>query len=73
MKKVTVELTVEQLDLIRRATWSLEEKLGEEIIKYNEEESDDGHDVFFVRMNEINKDMYFDSEAWDKKLELLMG
>jgi len=63
MKKVTVELTLEQLDLIRRATWALEEKLGDEIVEYNKDVSEHGHSAFLVRNNEISKDMYFDSKA----------
>ena len=63
IKKVTVELTIEQLDLVRQATWALEEKLGNEIIKYNRDVSEHGHSAFEVRDNEISKEMYFDSKA----------
>ena len=63
IKKVIVELTLEQLDLIRHATWSLEEKLGNEIVEYNKDVSEHGHSAYFVCQNEISKEMYFDSKA----------
>ena len=63
IKKVIVELTLEQLDLIRQATWALEEKLSEEIVEYNKDVSEQGYSAYFVNKNEISKEMYFDSKA----------
>ena len=69
-KTVTLNLTVEELDLIRHATWSLESKLEKEIEEYNSAKDDDYKktDNYYIKKNAINKDMYFDSIAMRSKV-----
>jgi len=64
-KTVTLTLTVEELDLIRYATWSLESKIEKDIEEWNSTENSNWkkEDKYYIRSNEINKDMYFDSIA----------
>jgi hypothetical protein len=67
---VTVELSVEELDLIRHATWSLERELQDDIKEYNVEEEDSFYKVksYWIRKNEIDKNMFFDSSALRDKV-----
>ena len=68
-KTLTLTLTVEELDLIRHATWSLESKIEKDIEESNSK--DDNYkkeDSFWTRKNDIQKNMYFDSKALRSKV-----
>lgn len=68
-KTVTLTLTVEELDLIRHATWSLESKIEKDIEEFNNDNSSwKQEDDYYIRRNVINKDMYFDSIALRDKV-----
>ena len=69
-KTVNLTLTIEELDLIRHATWSLESKIEKEIDEYNSAKDDDYKktDDYYIKKNEINKNMYFDSKALRTKV-----
>tara|TARA_S200002703_G_scaffold67037_1_gene58193 strand:- start:1003 stop:1332 length:330 start_codon:yes stop_codon:yes gene_type:complete len=69
-KNITLTLTVEELDLIRHATWALESKLETDIEEFNSKEDDDYQktDNYYIQKNVINKDMYFDSIAMRSKV-----
>jgi hypothetical protein len=67
-KTVTLNLTVEELDLIRHATWSLESKIEKDIEEFNNGSDWKQEDDYFIRNNEINKNMYFDSIALRDKV-----
>jgi hypothetical protein len=66
-KTVTLNLTVEELDLIRHATWSLESKIEKDIEEFNSSDWKPEND-YFIRNNEIKKNMYFDSIALRDKV-----
>ena len=66
-KTVNLNLTVEELDLIRHATWSLESKIEKDIEEFNSSDWKQEND-YFIRNNVINKDMYFDSIALRDKV-----
>ena len=76
-KKITaqVELTLEELDLIRRATWALESHLEEEIKEHNQAEDDDYQKTkaFWIRNNERNQNLYFDSKDLREKIVGAVG
>jgi len=67
-KTVTLNLTVEELDLIRHATWSLESKIEKDIEEFNNGSDWKQEDDYYIRNNVINKDMYFDSIALRDKV-----
>lgn len=68
-KTVTLTLTVEELDLIRHATWSLESKIEKNIQEFNDDKNKwKQEDDYYIRSNVINKDMYFDSIALRDKV-----
>ena len=76
-KKITaqVELTLEELDLIRRATWALESHLEEEIKEHNQAEEDHFYKTkpYWIRGNERNKNLYFDSKDLREKIVGAVG
>jgi hypothetical protein len=67
---VNVELTLEELDLIRHATWALEEQLKKEIQEYIGQREDSFYktESYWIRANEIDKTMYFDSSILREKV-----
>tara|TARA_B100001939_G_C16929911_1_gene613476 strand:+ start:316 stop:642 length:327 start_codon:yes stop_codon:yes gene_type:complete len=68
-KTVTLNLTVEELDLIRHATWSLESKIEKDIEEFNNDDSDwKQKNDYYIRRNDIQKTMYFDSIALRDKV-----
>lgn len=72
---VTLELSVEELDLIRHATWSLERELQKDIKEYTLEKEDSFYKTkpYWIRANEINKDMFFDSTILRDKIVSVHG
>tara|TARA_R100000315_G_C5095073_1_gene54571 strand:+ start:193 stop:516 length:324 start_codon:yes stop_codon:yes gene_type:complete len=67
-KTVTLNLTVEELDLIRHATWSLESKIEKDIEEFNNDSDWKQTDDYYIRRNNIQKTMYFDSIALRNKV-----
>ncbi len=67
---VNVELTLEELDLIRHATWALEDQLQKEIHEYVRQRDDSFYKTegYWIRANEIDKTMYFDSSILREKV-----
>lgn len=67
IRTVTLTLTIEELDLIRHATWSLESEISKDIVDANKLlVKNDGS--YWVRRIDIQKDMYFDSKALRSKV-----
>ena len=67
---VTVELTISELDLLRQATWSLENKISEELAdanSFSNQKANEGDDYYTTRRN-TSMTMYFDSKAMRSKL-----
>ena len=57
IRTVTLTLTIEELDLIRHATWSLESERSKDIVDANKLlVKNDGS--YWVRRIDIQKDMY---------------
>ena len=67
-KTVTLNLTVEELDLIRHATWSLESTIEKDIEEFNNDSDWKQKDDYYIRRNNIQKTMYFDSIALRDKV-----
>ena len=67
-KTVTLDLTVEELDLIRHATWSLESTIEKDIEEFNNDSDWKQKDDYYIRRNNIQKTMYFDSIALRDKV-----
>ena len=67
-KTVSLTLTVEELDLIRHATWSLEKEIENDMKEWNSENNYQKEDSYWVRKNDIQKNMYFDSKALRSKI-----
>ena len=67
-KTVSLTLTVEELDLIRHATWSLEKEIENDMEEWNSENNYQKEDSYWVRKNDIQKNMYFDSKALRSKI-----
>ena len=67
---VNIELTLEELDLIRHATWALERELQKEIKEYTSEEENSFYktEPYWIRSNEIDKNMFFDSTILREKI-----
>ena len=67
---IEITLTLEELDLIRHATWSLNKTTSLDICEHNSKEEEDYHktSAYFIRANEINKDLYFDSKTLRTKI-----
>jgi len=67
-KTVSLTLTVEELDLIRHATWSLEKEIENDMEEWNSENNYQKEDSYWIRKNDIQKNMYFDSKALRSKI-----
>ena len=67
-KTVSLTLTVEELDLIRHATWSLEKEIENDMEEWNSENNYQKEDSYWIRKNDIQKNMYFDSKALRSKV-----
>ena len=65
---VTLTLTVEELDLIRHATWSLESEIENDMEEWNDKHDSYKEDSYWIRRNDIQKNMYFDSKALRSKV-----
>jgi hypothetical protein len=65
---VTLTLTVEELDLIRHATWSLEKEIENDMEEWNDKHDSYKEDSYWIRRNDIQKNMYFDSKALRSKV-----
>ena len=67
---VTLELTISELDLLRQATWSLENKISKEVAdadSFSNQKANEGDDYYTTRRN-TSMTMYFDSKAMRSKL-----
>ena len=67
-KTLTLTLTVEELDLIRHATWSLEKEIENDMEEWNSKNDYQKEDSYWIRKNDIQKNMYFDSKALRSKV-----